>query len=65
MATLSLAAQEFLVFLSPALNEWPPRDGALGYPEARDEFWYVYYGDVHAGTLAICTGNPHDTDPWE
>ena len=35
------------------------------YPEARDECWHVYYGDVDAGTLAIRTGNPHDTDPWE
>jgi hypothetical protein len=35
------------------------------YPEARDECWHVYYGDVHAGTLAIRTGNPHDTEPWE
>jgi hypothetical protein len=35
------------------------------YPEARDECWHVYYGDVHAGTLAIRSGNPHDTEPWE
>jgi hypothetical protein len=35
------------------------------YPEAREECWHVYYGDVHAGTLAIRTGNPHDTDTWE
>ena len=35
------------------------------YPETRDECWHVYYGDVHAGTLAIRTGNPHDTEPWE
>jgi hypothetical protein len=35
------------------------------YPEARDECWHVYFGDVHAGTLAIRTGNPHDTDSWE
>jgi hypothetical protein len=26
---------------------------------------HVYYGDVHAGTLAIRSGNPHDTEPWE
>jgi hypothetical protein len=31
------------------------------YPETRDECWHVYYGDVHAGTLAIRSGNPHDT----
>jgi hypothetical protein len=35
------------------------------YPEAREECWHIYYGDVHAGTLAIRTGNPHDTEPWE
>ena len=35
------------------------------YLEAREECWHVYYGDVHAGTLAIRSGNPHDTEPWE
>jgi hypothetical protein len=34
-------------------------------PDAREECWHIYYGDVHAGTIAICTGNPHDEDPWE
>jgi hypothetical protein len=34
------------------------------YPE-RHECWHVYFGDVHAGTLAIRTGNPNDTDQWE
>jgi hypothetical protein len=34
------------------------------YPE-RYDCWHVYYGDVHAGTIALRTGNPHDTDPWE
>jgi hypothetical protein len=32
--------------------------------EAREECWHVYYGDVHAGTIAIRSGNPHDTNPW-
>jgi hypothetical protein len=27
--------------------------------------WHVYYGDVHVGTIAERTGNPHDTHPWE
>src|SRR6202165_674399 len=31
---------------------------------AREECWHVYYGDVHAGTIAIRTGIPHDEDPW-
>jgi len=35
------------------------------YPEAREECWHIYYGDIHAGTIAIRTGNPHDEDPWE
>jgi hypothetical protein len=35
------------------------------YPEAAEECWHVYYGDVHAGTIAIRTGIPHDEDPWE
>ena len=34
-------------------------------PDAREECWHVYYGDVHAGTIAIRSGNPHDEDPWE
>jgi hypothetical protein len=34
------------------------------YPE-RPDCWHVYYGDVHAGTIAARVGNPHDTHPWE
>jgi hypothetical protein len=34
------------------------------YPE-RQDCWHVYFGDVHVGTIAARTGNPHDTDPWE
>jgi hypothetical protein len=26
---------------------------------------HIYHGDVHAGTITIRTGNPHDEDPWE
>jgi hypothetical protein len=33
-------------------------------PDAREECWHVYYGDVHVGTIAIRTGIPHDEDPW-
>jgi hypothetical protein len=33
--------------------------------DARDECWHVYYGDVHAGTISIRAGNPHDTNPWQ
>jgi hypothetical protein len=34
------------------------------YPE-RPDCWHVYYGDVHAGPIAIRVGIPHDEDPWE
>jgi hypothetical protein len=34
------------------------------YPESQD-CWHVYFGDVHVGTIAACTGNPHETDQWE
>jgi hypothetical protein len=27
--------------------------------DAREECWHIYYGDVHAGTIAIRTGIPH------
>jgi hypothetical protein len=33
-------------------------------PDAREECWHIYYGDVHAGTIAIRTGSPHDEDAW-
>src|SRR3982074_1702333 len=33
--------------------------------EAREECWHIYYGDIHAGTIAIRSGIPHDEDPWE
>jgi hypothetical protein len=32
--------------------------------EAREECWHIYYGDVHAGTIAIRAGIPYDEDPW-
>src|ERR1700737_486542 len=32
--------------------------------DAREECWHLYDGDVHAGTIAIRTGIPHDEDPW-
>ena len=31
----------------------------------RPDCWHIYYGDVHAGTIAMRAGNPHDTDRWE
>ena len=33
-------------------------------PDARQESWLVYYGDVRVGTIAVRSGNPTDTDPW-
>jgi hypothetical protein len=26
--------------------------------------WQIYFGDIHAGTVAERVGNPHDTDQW-
>jgi hypothetical protein len=31
----------------------------------RQDCWHIYFGDVHAGTIAMRAGNPHDTEPWE
>jgi len=31
--------------------------------DAPEECWH--YDDIHAGTIAIRIGNPHDEDPWE
>jgi hypothetical protein len=33
-------------------------------PDAMQETWLIYYGDVHAGTIAMRSSNPTDTDPW-
>jgi hypothetical protein len=33
-------------------------------PDAPEECWHIYFGDVHAGTIAIRAGIPHDEDPW-
>jgi hypothetical protein len=33
-------------------------------PEAQDECWHVYYGDVRVGTIAKRIGIPPDEDPW-
>jgi hypothetical protein len=27
--------------------------------DAREECWHIYYGDMHAGTIAIRNGTPH------
>jgi hypothetical protein len=31
----------------------------------REECWHIFFGDVHVGTIAERTGNPHDTDQCE
>jgi len=33
--------------------------------EAREECWHVYYDDAHVGSIAIRSGNPESTDPWQ
>jgi hypothetical protein len=34
-------------------------------PDASQEAWLVYYGDVHVGTIALRSGNPTTTASWE
>jgi hypothetical protein len=34
------------------------------YPE-RADCWHIFYGDVHVGTIARCSGVPVDVDQWE
>jgi hypothetical protein len=48
----------------PRFNSTMPELTRRRSPDAREECWHVYYGDVHAGTIAIRTGIPHDEDPW-
>jgi hypothetical protein len=33
-------------------------------PDAPEECWHIFYGDVQVGTIAIRVGVPHDEDPW-
>lgn len=33
-------------------------------PEAHQETWHVYCGDVHVGTISMRSGIPVDEDPW-
>jgi hypothetical protein len=33
-------------------------------PDALQETWLVYFGDVHVGTIAIQSGIPHNQAPW-
>jgi hypothetical protein len=34
-------------------------------PDANQETWRVYYGDVCVGVIAMRSGNPTTTEPWE
>jgi len=47
----------------PALQWRMPALTRRRSTDAREERWHIYYGDVHAGTIAIRSGNPHDEDP--
>ena len=38
----------------------PPRD-----PEAHQERWLIYCGDVHAGTIIRSIGNPNAVPQWQ
>ena len=33
-------------------------------PDARDECWHIYFGDVRVGAIALRTGMPPGEDPW-
>jgi hypothetical protein len=33
-------------------------------PDAHQECWRIYYGDVHVGTIAVRSGIPHDQPAW-
>jgi hypothetical protein len=48
----------------PALQCLMPALTRRRYPEVREECWHVFYGDVHAGTIAIRVGIPPGEDPW-
>jgi hypothetical protein len=34
-------------------------------PDAHQETWLVYYGDVHTGTIVRCVGNPNAAPQWQ
>jgi hypothetical protein len=34
-------------------------------PDANQEAWLIYYGDVHVGTISLRSGNPITASPWE
>jgi hypothetical protein len=33
-------------------------------PDAREECWHIYFGEVRVGTIGIRSGIPYDEDPW-
>ena len=33
-------------------------------PDAHEECWHIYYGDVQVGTIAKRVGIPRDEYPW-
>jgi hypothetical protein len=33
-------------------------------PDAREEAWLIFYGDVHVGTIGKGSGNPSGGDQW-
>ena len=34
-------------------------------PDAHQETWLVYYGDVHVGTIRQSVGNPNAAPQWQ
>jgi hypothetical protein len=43
----------------------PPALTRRRSPDALQETWHVYCGDVRVGSIAMRSGNPADTDPWQ
>jgi len=35
----------------------------LRSPDYREEWWEIYYEDIHVSAIFMRSGNPHDTNP--
>ena len=46
------------------MGDAPPALTRRRDPEAHQETWRVYYGDVRVGTISMRSGIPVDEDPW-
>lgn len=66
-ARSSLIGRHACLVLGPRFNGGMPEPSNLTRrrSEDRQNCWHIYYGDVHAGTIAMRVGNPHDTEQRE